>query len=344
MEVLNGALIRPQISRAQPSRDRAELHVSLWRQALEPRHQGREQSGRRGGWGRSCCWPATAKKSPMACQIHDPYVLNPCADSRRYGMDKLINAILLGVLTYDANLLGSSNPAHEPHPSRRRQSRALELRGSRRHPGHRPAIPDGPVCACANAGSTTCAGPTATRAQDVSLLAGRGHRPIPRVTTIQDLKTASIFRAVSGDLDELIGVAAVRHPTCRSTLRRIPPSATLSWRGTCLDMFPAPLLAANSKRDEEKVWSLTPVGPRSQSRNMSRRAPGNPGEVRARFISRAGISTCAAAPSRGSPWPSWPTPATPRRRRGQGAQPFMPRPRPVTAGRLRQPRRNTTRC
>lgn len=40
-------------------------------------------------------------------QIADPYAQNPIANQSRYAvpMDRLINAILLGVLTYDANLL-----------------------------------------------------------------------------------------------------------------------------------------------------------------------------------------------------------------------------------------------
>lgn len=40
-------------------------------------------------------------------QITDPYTRNPIANQSRYAvpMDRLINAILLGVLTYDANLL-----------------------------------------------------------------------------------------------------------------------------------------------------------------------------------------------------------------------------------------------
>lgn len=40
-------------------------------------------------------------------QIADPYAENPIASQSRYAvpMDRLINAILLGVLTYDANLL-----------------------------------------------------------------------------------------------------------------------------------------------------------------------------------------------------------------------------------------------
>ncbi|MFH0878698.1 MAG: RimK-like ATPgrasp N-terminal domain-containing protein, partial [Lentisphaerota bacterium] len=39
----------------------------------------------------------------------------------------------------------------------------------------------------------------------VSLLAAaRGHKPIPSVTTIQDVKSLTIIRTVSEDLDELI--------------------------------------------------------------------------------------------------------------------------------------------
>lgn len=39
----------------------------------------------------------------------------------------------------------------------------------------------------------------------VSLLAeARGHRPLPHVTTVQDLKSASVVKIVAADLDELI--------------------------------------------------------------------------------------------------------------------------------------------
>ena len=39
----------------------------------------------------------------------------------------------------------------------------------------------------------------------VSLLAeARGHKPLPNVTTIQDLKSASMIRFVSDDLDDMI--------------------------------------------------------------------------------------------------------------------------------------------
>src|SRR5690606_29216494 len=39
----------------------------------------------------------------------------------------------------------------------------------------------------------------------VSLLAtARGHRPLPSVTTIQDMKSTTIIRSATGELDELI--------------------------------------------------------------------------------------------------------------------------------------------
>ncbi|MCD8481803.1 MAG: C39 family peptidase [Verrucomicrobia bacterium] len=46
-------------------------------------------------------------REQKSVHISDPYSRNPLADSQRYWVqiDRLINAILLGVLTYDANLL-----------------------------------------------------------------------------------------------------------------------------------------------------------------------------------------------------------------------------------------------
>jgi hypothetical protein len=52
--------------------------------------------------------------------VHDPYPNTPFPTQHRYEVhiDRLINAILLGVLTYDANLLVIS-PVNDPHPPHR---------------------------------------------------------------------------------------------------------------------------------------------------------------------------------------------------------------------------------
>lgn len=58
--------------------------------------------------------------------IHDPLQSNPHSPTRRYSIDmtRVINSILLGVLTYDANLLIIEKPAPASHaqPHRRKQS------------------------------------------------------------------------------------------------------------------------------------------------------------------------------------------------------------------------------
>ena len=52
-------------------------------------------------------------------QVHilDPLQANPHSPTRRYSIDidRVINSILLGVLTYDANLLMIKPPAAGPH-------------------------------------------------------------------------------------------------------------------------------------------------------------------------------------------------------------------------------------
>lgn len=49
--------------------------------------------------------------------INDPLQANPHSPTRRYSIniDRVINSILLGVLTYDANLLMIEPPATDPH-------------------------------------------------------------------------------------------------------------------------------------------------------------------------------------------------------------------------------------
>ena len=61
--------------------------------------------------------------------VADPLLPNPFAASQRYKVDieRLINAILLGILTYDANLLvieprKGARPRPDGHPPRRRRS------------------------------------------------------------------------------------------------------------------------------------------------------------------------------------------------------------------------------
>ena len=100
----------------------------------------------------------------------------------------------------------------------------------------------------------------------VSLLAeARGHRPIPKITTLQDLKTSSIYRAISSDLDDLIQKSLAPLQSDEFTLS-IYFAQNLAKRYERLarqlfNMFPAPLLRAEFKRDAGKRWSLSAISP-----------------------------------------------------------------------------------
>jgi glutathione synthase/RimK-type ligase-like ATP-grasp enzyme len=100
----------------------------------------------------------------------------------------------------------------------------------------------------------------------VSLLAeARGHRPIPKITTLQDLKTSSIYRASSSDLDDLIQKSLASLQSDEFTLS-IYFAQNLAKRYQRLarqlfNMFPAPLLRAEFKRDTDGRWSLSNISP-----------------------------------------------------------------------------------
>lgn len=104
----------------------------------------------------------------------------------------------------------------------------------------------------------------------VSLLAeARGHRPIPKITTLQDLKTTSIYRAVSGDLEDLIQKSLAALLSDRFTLP-VYFAQTVAKRHERLaralfNLFPAPLLRAEFRRDEDRIWALSNISPVSAS-------------------------------------------------------------------------------
>jgi glutathione synthase/RimK-type ligase-like ATP-grasp enzyme len=99
----------------------------------------------------------------------------------------------------------------------------------------------------------------------VSLLAeARGHKPLPRISTIQDIKSQSLTRVVSGDLDELIqeSLAHLRQTTftlsiyfSRNIARRYD---RLSRR--LFNLFPVPLLRAEFVKPAEG-WALQSISP-----------------------------------------------------------------------------------
>jgi glutathione synthase/RimK-type ligase-like ATP-grasp enzyme len=100
----------------------------------------------------------------------------------------------------------------------------------------------------------------------VSLLGeARGHRPIPATATIQDLKTLSIIRSVSGDLNDLIqkSLSPLRGKTftlsiyfARNMAKRYDRLARELY-----SLFPAPLLRAEFVKDEEDGWSIENISP-----------------------------------------------------------------------------------
>ncbi|MFH0793726.1 MAG: RimK family protein [bacterium] len=99
----------------------------------------------------------------------------------------------------------------------------------------------------------------------VSLLAeARGHKPIPSITTIQDLKSQSIIRVVSEELDELIqkSLAPIQSKEFtlsiyfgRNVAKRYEPLSQSLFR-----LFQAPLLRAQfSKNERWELRTITPI-------------------------------------------------------------------------------------
>ena len=99
----------------------------------------------------------------------------------------------------------------------------------------------------------------------VSLLAmARGHKPLPSITTIQDMKNLSIARIVVEDLDDLVqrSLKTVKGPQFqlsiyfgRNLAERYSELASRLFR-----LFPAPLLRAEFALVDEE-WELHSIGP-----------------------------------------------------------------------------------
>lgn len=103
----------------------------------------------------------------------------------------------------------------------------------------------------------------------VSLLAeARGHKPLPSITTIQDMKSMSIVRLASDDLDELIQKNLAHIHSSHFTLS-IYFGRNLAQRYNRLsqhlfNLFQAPLLRAQFVREEDQ-WRLQTIGPIASS-------------------------------------------------------------------------------
>jgi len=98
----------------------------------------------------------------------------------------------------------------------------------------------------------------------VSLLAeARGHRPMPSITTIQDLKSPTMVRLAEDDLDELLQ-ESLSHLGAEEFTLSIYFGRNVAKRYDRLalrlfNLFPAPLLRAQFVRDGE--WTLQGIAP-----------------------------------------------------------------------------------
>ncbi|QDU94666.1 RimK family protein [Lignipirellula cremea] len=98
----------------------------------------------------------------------------------------------------------------------------------------------------------------------VSLLAeARGHKPLPNVSTLQDLKSQAVVRMVSAELDDLIQQNLERIQSDKFTLS-IYFGRNLAKRYDRLslqlfNMFQSPLLRAQFSKDKDGRWQLRSV-------------------------------------------------------------------------------------
>lgn len=99
----------------------------------------------------------------------------------------------------------------------------------------------------------------------VSLLAeARGHRPLPSISTVQDIKSPSLIRFASGELQELIR-KSLHHLQSDTFTLSIYFARNLArhYDRLCralFNMFPAPLLRASFKRESDG-WVLQSLNP-----------------------------------------------------------------------------------
>src|SRR5262245_29906229 len=99
----------------------------------------------------------------------------------------------------------------------------------------------------------------------VSLLAeARGHKPMPSVTTVQDLKQSSLFRIVSEDIEDLVqkGLAPIRNDTFELSIY-FGRNMAQRYDRICqalFNHFPARMLRAGFvNADEWRLNSLRPI-------------------------------------------------------------------------------------
>ena len=214
--------------------------------------------------------------------IADPLWPNPLATDHYYvqGVDRVLSAIMLGIVTYDANLLivRPRGPRVEPLTPRRRDRRPVPTLivtdDAKDWPSELPEAEvvdswsylTGPRYASLKGVRlfNLCKSYNYQNAgYYVSLLAeARGHRPLPSIQTIQDMKSPAMVRLFGGDLDELIQKDL--HPLQsdaftlsiyfgRNVAKRYDPLSR-----HLFDAFRAPMLRAQFRRVEGR-WQLRGV-------------------------------------------------------------------------------------
>ena len=99
----------------------------------------------------------------------------------------------------------------------------------------------------------------------VSLLAeARGHRPLPSLTTIQDLKSQSLVRVISDDLNDLIQRTLSPLKSDKFTLSiYFGRNVAKQYDKLALqlfNLFQSPLLRANFVRHEDGIWEMRSIG------------------------------------------------------------------------------------
>lgn len=98
----------------------------------------------------------------------------------------------------------------------------------------------------------------------VSLLAeARGHKPLPNVATVRDLKTQSVVRMVSEELDELIqkSLATIKSRSFKLSIY-FGQNMAARYKRLALNLFnqfQSPLLRAEFVRDSKDHWHLRKV-------------------------------------------------------------------------------------
>jgi glutathione synthase/RimK-type ligase-like ATP-grasp enzyme len=98
----------------------------------------------------------------------------------------------------------------------------------------------------------------------VSLLAeARGHKPLPGITAIQDLKSRTMLRLASEELEELIAKSLSRIKSDKFTLSiYFGRNMAQRYERLCrhlFNQFQAPLLRASFTRDEKNGWQLRSI-------------------------------------------------------------------------------------